>query len=142
MIELRLARSGWDVAALQATGKLVVLDAQQVLDQLLLDEVPNRERFQAHVVGRVRRLAEAVQPHMVYAYGEMVDILWSAGKRDAVIELEQLWSELIDEQRGRRSGTRCTADRRARREGRRRVRLFGLLAHARCRRAAAARGAA
>jgi hypothetical protein len=30
----------------------------------------------------------------VRAYGEMVDILWQAGNRDAAIRLEEYWNEL------------------------------------------------
>ncbi|HEY5923885.1 MAG TPA: ATP-binding protein [Kofleriaceae bacterium] len=94
VIELQLAKAGNDVVALQAAGRLALLDANDVLRVLLVDGVPTNENFDEHVATSVRAtVARTAGP--VHAYGEMVDILWSGGNRDAVVALETLWSELV-----------------------------------------------
>lgn len=91
-----LTAQGLDLAALLAQGRLVSLDAEQILATFMLDGWPNEERFN-DVVGKIVAQAvacsSAAHPR-VAIFGEMVALLWAEGKADAAIRLEQLWNGL------------------------------------------------
>jgi hypothetical protein len=73
-------------------GRLKLLDAEQTLADLITDGMPQWQPFQ-ETVGAV--LAELCARHpAVRAYGEMVDLLWQKGRRDAALRLEGYWNEL------------------------------------------------
>jgi signal transduction histidine kinase len=95
LIEARLRERGHDVAELRARGQLVLLDAIEMLDDLLVDAMPDRNQFREHVARAAEQLAAAFGGAGVHAYGEMVDVLWARGGRRAVLALEALWSELL-----------------------------------------------
>jgi PAS domain S-box-containing protein len=90
-----LHRRSFDVPALCAQGRLVLLDARATLDLLLLGGTLDDERFVATlspVLGAARR---AVQPGgSVRAFGEMVLLLRAAGRDDVALALEQAWERL------------------------------------------------
>jgi hypothetical protein len=56
------------------------------------DGTPDWNSFHAVVGGLIAELR--LQYPTVRAYGEMVDILWQNGERDAAIRLEEYWNEL------------------------------------------------
>jgi hypothetical protein len=83
--------------ALLASGQLTLLDASATLASLMVDGVPDPARFDAVIGGQLARIgAGAAQ---VRAYGEMVDLLWSRGERQAALRLEELWNELASRHR-------------------------------------------
>ena len=89
-----LARAGVDLEAVRASGQLAFHDARQLLDRFMVDGMPDADRFQDSV-GVLVREAIALRPRArLRAYGEMVDLLWSEGRIDAAIRLEELWNEL------------------------------------------------
>jgi signal transduction histidine kinase len=91
-----LTTQGLDIAALIDQGRLVSLDAGQVLASVMSDGWPNQELFN-DVIGKIvaKALACAGTEHpRVAIFGEMVALLWAEGKADAAIRLEQLWNEL------------------------------------------------
>ena len=73
-------------------GQLVVLDAEQTLARFMVDGMPQWNAFRAVIGGLIAQVR--LQYPAVRAYGEMVDILWQEGKRDAAIRLEEYWNEL------------------------------------------------
>jgi hypothetical protein len=84
-----------DVEKAQGKGDLVVLDAQETLDLFMTGDVPDAATFNVAVGGIVdRALSGRAKRTMVRAYGEMVDVLWRAGRSDAAIRLEMLWNKL------------------------------------------------
>lgn len=91
-IEQRLAEAGIDVANARSLDKLVLIDAQDVIDAIVVDGHPDAAKFQ--------ELARARMPASrdLQVYGEVVDVLWERGQRDATFELEQLWTCLLREQ--------------------------------------------
>lgn len=91
--EGRLVALGIDLGAAAAEGRYLPLDAAQTLERVLVDGRPDAARFDA-VVGGVVRTALGARPG-VRAFGEMVGLLWSDGKHDAAIALEDLWNELL-----------------------------------------------
>jgi signal transduction histidine kinase len=99
-----LGARGLDVEAAAAGGRLVMLDARAALEALMVDGALSRARFREHIAGAVSEVAAAAGvraaggPQRIRAYGEIVDLLWWRGEHRAAMELEQLWSELGDEQ--------------------------------------------
>lgn len=74
-------------------GMLLVQDAEETLELFMVHGRPDREKF-ANSVGNVLVAAAgrgAGNP--VRAFGEMVDVLWRTGRRDAALELEELWND-------------------------------------------------
>ena len=91
-----LTAQGLDVAALVERGRLVVIDAAQLLTAFMSDGWPNEEQFNEVVGGVIAQAlacAGGEQPR-VAIFGEMVALLWADGKSDAAIRLEQLWNGL------------------------------------------------
>ncbi len=83
-----------DVKALQASGDLIVLNAYHTMRRFIVGGAPHAEKFKgvmAEVLAGVRR----GRPNaLVRAYGEMVNLLWGAGRDVAAIQLERLWNRL------------------------------------------------
>jgi len=73
-----------------------MLDAQELLRELMVDGHPDAGRFAATVGARMREAAAGGMPAV---YGELVAVLWRAGMAGAAIELEALWEVLADELR-------------------------------------------
>ncbi len=88
-----LAARGVDCAAARQAGSLVLVDAERMLTNLLVDGQLDRAQFDAHIAPAVRALVQRGGP--VHAYGEMVDLLWAAGNKEAMLSLESLWGELL-----------------------------------------------
>ncbi|HEY4220304.1 MAG TPA: MEDS domain-containing protein, partial [Myxococcota bacterium] len=85
------------VSALRALGRdlarapdVTLLDAQETLELLMVDGRPSRERVRSVLRPSVAR----TDGRRVCAYGEMVDVLWRAGRKEDALHLEQLWNEL------------------------------------------------
>lgn len=75
-------------------GRLVELDAADTLRLFMRDDSPDPVLFQETVGALVREHAAAAP---LYAFGEMVDLLWADGSAVAALELEQLWAGLQGE---------------------------------------------
>ena len=92
--QARLAVKGFDVERAQASGRLVMMDAEESLGDLMVDGWPDRGRFLAAVPALVERAAAHAVDGQVRIYGEMVDVLWHRGKKTAALRLEQMWCDL------------------------------------------------
>jgi hypothetical protein len=93
-ISSELAARRFDVESLIRARRLTLLDAEASLERFMVDGYPDPARFQK-VVGEI--IDAACSPGSdvaVRAYGEMVDVLWRRGHRDAAIQLEILWNGL------------------------------------------------
>lgn len=85
-----LVCSGVDASAAVRSGRLVVLDADDMLDQFLSDSEPNAPAF-ARVIGGVVDRAERLGG-LVRIYGEMTALLWKQNNVAAALGLEKLWN--------------------------------------------------
>jgi hypothetical protein len=84
-----------DVAEAEKGGDLLILDAHRTLAQFMIGDMPDADAFESSVGRLVGELARRrAQPTFIRAYGEMVDVLWKAGRCDAAIKLEMLWNRL------------------------------------------------
>lgn len=75
-------------------ARLVELDAADTLRLFMRNDSPDPVLFQETVGSLVREHAAAAQ---LYAFGEMVDLLWADGSAVAALELEQLWVGLQEQ---------------------------------------------
>ena len=91
-IELRA--QGVDVERLQSAGDLILLDADAVLTQSMVDGMPDGARFHDLMIANIERACRGREDCVVRAYGEMVDVLWKRGLTAAATRLELLWNQL------------------------------------------------
>jgi hypothetical protein len=89
----RLESQRFDLDDLQRRAQLTVLDAASTLARLLVDGMPDPERFQA-VIGAAIGAARSAGYRRVRAFGEMVDLLRRTDVT-ATIRLEELWNDLL-----------------------------------------------
>jgi PAS domain S-box-containing protein len=77
-------------------GRYHELDAAETLSKITLESWPDAGRFADLIGGLIVRAAAASEAEnsRVVAFGEMVALLWSRGKAEAAIRLEQLWNDL------------------------------------------------
>jgi hypothetical protein len=73
-------------------SRLQLLDAEQTLATFMVDGVPQWKAFHQVVGGLIAEMR--LQYPTVRAYGEMVDVLWQRGEREAAFRLEEYWNEL------------------------------------------------
>lgn len=77
------------------TRQLVFLDAETTLELFMTDGQPDWRRFERVIGETIRGLRRARPAAHLRAYGEMVGILWAAGKVDAAVQLEKYWNVLL-----------------------------------------------
>jgi hypothetical protein len=87
-----------DAPAAMARGQLVVLDAEATLKSFMVDGMPDRETFVEVVMGVLDRV-RAAGYSKIRLYGEMVNLLWEEGALEPAVRLEELWNDLLAEQR-------------------------------------------
>ena len=87
---LALEARGIDTAEAALGEQLVVLDAHDVLREIMRGGLPDRALFHATLRPLLARPGNA----RLRAYGEMVDVLWKRQDRTAAILLEELWNGL------------------------------------------------
>jgi signal transduction histidine kinase len=90
-----LAAEHVDVATALAQQRLVLLDAEQQLDSIVVGTMPDRARFHASLGALIAQLSDRGEP--LHVYGELVDILIERGNAEGALRLEQLWNELARE---------------------------------------------
>lgn len=83
-----------DVVALQRSRDLVLLDAEETLSTFMVDGQPDARRFKGQMCQVLETACRDRSGCSVRIFGQMVDVLWQAGERDAAIRLEVLWNEL------------------------------------------------
>jgi PAS domain S-box-containing protein len=90
----QLKADGLDVGRLLHDGRLVFLDAEELLASFMLDGMPDATLFRMNVgevVGRMKSKGE----RKIRVFGEMVDLLWRSNQ-PAAVRLEQMWNDLIE----------------------------------------------
>jgi CheY-like chemotaxis protein len=90
----RLTATGVDSQERIAQGELVILDADEVLNRLMVGNRPDAARFEDTITPIVEKAAGG-RKRLVRIYGEMVNVLWSRGRQDAALSLEMLWHQFL-----------------------------------------------
>src|SRR5438874_302493 len=83
-----LASRRLDVQRALRAGRLSLLDAGEVLQEIMPDGELDWPRFQAVVGGAIAAVSGS-KDRGVRAFGEMVELLWRAGRRTAALRLEE-----------------------------------------------------
>jgi hypothetical protein len=93
-LEARLQARGIDLVAARNENRYLPVGADDALARLLVDGVPDPQRFQ----GLLNELLTRAQGRgrRVRAFGELVAVLWAHGQREAVLQLERLWVATCD----------------------------------------------
>ena len=93
-IERHLCGRLIDCDQARRNGDLVMIDAEEMLGQFMIGDVPDPELFEETVGLIVRQMLDGRGRIVVRAYGEMVDVLWKQGRAESAIKLEILWNKL------------------------------------------------
>jgi PAS domain S-box-containing protein len=88
-----LTRFGRDVDLAILDRQIVFLDAHSTLTRFLVNGEPDAARFEAVIRAAIREVRPCFGG--LRAYGEMVGLLWSAGRFSAAVRLEELWNTLL-----------------------------------------------
>jgi DcmR-like sensory protein len=94
-VRSRLSADGFETADLERWGQLRVLDARDVLDELLVAGRPDWDQFQVLSRTLIADARQASRNGRIRVYGEMVNLLWSRGQAEAALRLEALWADTI-----------------------------------------------
>lgn len=94
LVEALLHARGFDLARLKANEDLVVVDAEKHLSRFMVNGTPDPRLFRDATVPLIERACRGRPDCVIRAYGEMVDVLWQAGRTVAATKLEMLWNEL------------------------------------------------
>jgi signal transduction histidine kinase len=60
----------------------------------MVDGMPDALLFKASIGSAIARANQQRPSATIYAYGEMVDVLWDQGRGEAAMRLEDLWNDL------------------------------------------------
>ena len=98
-LERSLAARGLNTDSATAEGRYVALDVAEVLAQIMRGQMPDPEQFATILGGTIAKAQAAsiaAEPCTVI-FGEMVAILWTEGKVEAAIRIEELWNSLAEQ---------------------------------------------
>jgi PAS domain S-box-containing protein len=95
-LQRRLIARGLDIHKAVTQGRYVELDASELLSKFMVEGMPDEGRFEEVVGGTIVKIRAHTKTARleIVAFGEMVSLLWTEGKVEAAIRLEQLWNEL------------------------------------------------
>jgi len=91
-VETRLAAAGVELPTVRASGRYVELDAESLLERLLIDERVSPQRFSSEIEPVVARAC--AHGGEVRAFGELVSLLAASDNHDQALVLERLWNAL------------------------------------------------
>jgi PAS domain S-box-containing protein len=90
----RLRLKGCRIEDAMALGQLALLDARHTLSRFMVGEEPDWDKFSSVIGAVIEQSRQGRRDARVRVFGEMVDLLWCDGKKQAAIRLEEMWNEL------------------------------------------------
>jgi KaiC/GvpD/RAD55 family RecA-like ATPase len=96
-IRRRLEKDGFHLGALEKTGQLRFIDAEELLSTFMVDGAPDVGLFETGVrkiIDRAKIASGSRPARKVRIFGEMVSLLWKASP-EAAQSLEELWNQAI-----------------------------------------------
>jgi signal transduction histidine kinase/ActR/RegA family two-component response regulator len=91
-LEALMLANGVDLGSAKTRGRYRTLDAADTLAQIMVNGVPNSDRFQTLMSSVIASVTDGRS--RIKAFGEMVALLWADGNYTGAIQLEQLWNNL------------------------------------------------
>ena len=95
-LAMRLRTHGVDAAEAIRQGRYVLADAEETLREIMVSDLVDETRFKK-IIGDLLTRAHAAaesKDSRIAVFGELVALLWAAGKPDEAIRIEQLWNDL------------------------------------------------
>lgn len=89
----RLREGALDPSPFLKSGQLELHDAELTLRKIMRNDEPVWDDFR-EAIGPIFERVRAFGRGTTRAFGEMVNVLWQEGKRDAAIRLEEFWNDL------------------------------------------------
>jgi hypothetical protein len=86
-----------DVRAHARAGRYTMIDAKEMLNTFMVDGMPDCDRFTASVgelLANTRAAARNCDRGLT-VFGEMVAVLWDEGQKEAALQLEALWNDVL-----------------------------------------------
>lgn len=80
-------------------GRFTMYDAEETLATFMVNGCPDRVRFDQSVgklLSEAREKARSKDRGLT-VFGEMVAVLWEQGNKEAALQLENLWNDLLNE---------------------------------------------
>jgi PAS domain S-box-containing protein len=92
----RLNAQGLDTAKAVSQGRYYPVDAEELLPRLMVDGQVDEPRFTKTIGDLLTRAREgsACKDSPITVLGELVALLWAAGKPEEALRAEQLWNRL------------------------------------------------
>ena len=94
LICTELALRRFPIERLVADRQLLLLDARKTLSQFFFRGKLDTLKFRETIGRAIATVCGQRKDSTVRAYGEMVDVLWKGGQREAAIQLETHWNKL------------------------------------------------
>ncbi len=92
-----LKEAGVDVRGHARDGRFTMYDAKDTLATFMLKGMPDRDLFMASIgklLEEAKKSARSKEQGLT-VFGEMVSVLWDAGKKEAALQLEALWNDVL-----------------------------------------------
>jgi hypothetical protein len=94
MILEELHRHDLDANDLRRQDRLQMIDAEWLLEQVMLGGLPDPNRFSEHLRSVLRKVCARRDPCVPVIYSDLADRLIKSGHTTAAISLEILWNRL------------------------------------------------
>jgi hypothetical protein len=95
LIVRELSGRRFDIAALLASGSMLLLDVHELLDVVTTNSHVDSVRFRESVGVAVERVTQGTADRVVRVYGELVDVFWRSGDVESALKVEALCNELL-----------------------------------------------
>lgn len=93
----RLRARGFDLNVPRLEGRYIALDAEATLAKFTRDGRIERGLFNGLIGDVLAGASRGGERRRVVAFGEMVAVLWAAGRHESAIQLEQMWNDVLQE---------------------------------------------
>jgi hypothetical protein len=92
----RMSEHGLNVEQLCTNKQYIPLNAEEVLAQFMVNDLPDSSLFVNTISGVFDSIRK--DERQVRAFGEMVALLWAQGNTEATIQLEHLWNDFFNKE--------------------------------------------
>jgi hypothetical protein len=94
-----LESAGVEVRKVAREGRFIMLDAKETLTGFMVNGKPDRDLFMSTVGNLLTQAKKAArsQDKGLTVFGEMVAVLWDDGQKEAALELEAIWNDVLND---------------------------------------------
>jgi len=95
----RLLARGLDIGSAIAKGRCFQVDAESLLKRLTVNGQLDQSGFTETIGGMLTRARKAAhcEEARIAVFGELVALLWAAGRQEEALQVEHLWNKLAKE---------------------------------------------